>query len=216
MLYRVSTGDRKSYRSPRGSLGRNRLSDMASCDPLSREDDREDNDERSRYSSASFAPFRPLSSATFDMDGPPPTGPISCVQERLPSSCYTEFELFLHLQQIPQANKDTVKALGDVFRRRSEVTALNLFSLNSDVMVESDDVSSCEVLEVGEGGMVVLRHGGHSVLGPGDALYSAAIWNMIKVGVAPTSCGPQCDRASLADWYLQNVNVEKCAVGRIT
>lgn len=116
------------------------------------------------------------------MEAAPPTGPISCVQGRLESSCYTEFELFLHLQQIPNAYKDTVKALGDVFRRRNEVTALNLFCLASDVMVESDDISSCEVLEVGGGGVVVLRHGGQPILGRDDVLYSAAIWNMIKVG----------------------------------
>lgn len=181
MLYRVSTGDRKNHRLSRGSVGRNRLSEMAHRDP-SETGDRE-YDEHCRYSSASFNFLRPMSSATFETDFSPPTGPISCVQERLSYSSYTEFELFLHLQHIPKTNKDTVKVLGDVFRRRTEVTALNLFSLASDVMVESDDISSCEVFEVGEGGVVVARHD-HFILSRDDGLYSAAIWNMIKVGIA--------------------------------
>lgn len=111
---------------------------------------------------------------------PTPAGPVSCVREHLSPASYTEFELFVHLQHIPKTNEDTTKALGEVFRRRGEITAVNLFSLDCDVMVESDDLSSCEVFEVMEGGAVLARH---QQTGPGreDVLYSAAAWNMIKV-----------------------------------
>lgn len=179
MLYRTSTSERKFHRfSKTSSAGRSRLSD-ATLWNLSETDDRE-KDEHGLFSPFNFNAAPPLPYETLDVDMAPPTGPISCVQECLPSSSHTEFELFVHLQHIPKTNKATIAALGDVFRRRSEITASNLFSLSSDVMVESDAVSGCEVLEVVQGGVVIPRFE-ESILSSDDVLYSSATWNMIKV-----------------------------------
>lgn len=181
MLYRSSTSERKLHRfSKSSSAGRSRLSDATLWD-LSETDDQE-KDEHGLFSPSSFSAVPPLPhGAALDADMTPPTGPISCVRECLPSASHTEFELFVHLQHIPKANnKDTITALGDVFRRRSEITASNLFSLSSDVMVESDAVSGCEVLEVVQDGVVVPRFE-ERIRGNDEVLYSSAAWNMIKV-----------------------------------
>lgn len=176
MLFRVSTGDKRPQHSPRNSSRRKRLADLSPGE-TSKGDGSEMDD--NPYP-VRFNLLRTLSSTTADMEKPSSSKPMSCVQRPLSSACHTEFALFHHLQHILRKDEGTVTALGDVFRRRNEVTAVNLFSLDSDVMVESDSMSSCEVFEVGEGGVIMPPHD-DSIAENDGVLYSAAIWNVIKV-----------------------------------
>lgn len=180
MLFRVSTGDKRPQHSPRNLSRRKRLADQTTGESLGNDGSEDD----SGAFSVRFNLLRTLSSTTAEMEKPSSSEPISCVQKHLSASCHTEFALFHHLQHILRKDEGTVTALGDVFRRRNEITAVNLFSLDSDVMVESDSISSCEVFEVGEGGVVTAQHD-EPIAENDGVLYSAAIWNIIKVSLRP-------------------------------
>lgn len=181
MLFRTSTGDRRAQFSF-DNEGRNRFASV-STGPFNEADPEDEGDCYTNISSRLPALASPTTALHME-SLPSDTGPITCVQDRLPSSCYTEFDLFHHLQHILKSNKDTVIALGDLFRRRNELTALNLFSIQSDVMVEMDQISYCEIFDVGQSGVLDFRDNDHYA-GRDEVLYSASIWNLIRVRIAP-------------------------------
>lgn len=139
-----------------------------------------DADKEEDYDSR-FVPTSPVISPTTGVH-PTWTGPISCVQRPLSSSSYTEFDLLHHLQRISETNKETVTALGDVFRQRDELTVTTLFSLEPEVQKVDEEASYCEVHDIQRDGAVIPRYD-DCVDTHNEGLESSPTWDLIKVSI---------------------------------
>lgn len=133
----------------------------------------------SRYSlDSQFVPTLPLKgTAEHPLS---PGDPMSCVQTSLSSASYTEFDLIHNLHRVSEEDTATVRALGDVFRQRDELTIPTIFSLDTDPPEFSDELPGCEVYEVGPDAVVVPWTPSPSY-SHGDATDSSTVWNLIKV-----------------------------------
>lgn len=105
--------------------------------------------------------------------------PISCVQTPLSTASYTEFDLIHNLHRVSEEDIATVRALGDVFRQRDELTIPTVFSLDTDDSEYSEELPSCEVYEVGPDAVVGPWCPSRSYV-EDDATDSSAVWNLIK------------------------------------
>lgn len=111
---------------------------------------------------------------------------VSRVQTTLSPAPYTDEQLITHLQQA-ETKDATVAALGDVWRRRAELTSATLFNIGTDSGTGEDDYwanATYEVYEVGKDGLLNPRH---------DDKSNEDVWGIIK-----------------------NVNQDGTAIGRIT
>lgn len=122
--------------------------------------------------------------ATLPLRGTPehPLSPgvsMSCVQTPLSTASYTEFDLIHNLHRVSADDTATVRALGDVFRQRDELTIPTVFSLDTDPHESSDELPGCEVYEVGPDAVVIPWNPSRSF--HDDATDSSTVWNLTKV-----------------------------------
>lgn len=121
----------------------------------------------------------------------PPTQPqsprildenISTVEKPVASYCFDNKALLNHLKCTEAFSEATVAILDDVWRRRSELDASNLFSIGSDTGTTEDDCyanATYEVYDVDQDGLAVAQHDEH---GNADDEYLEAltVWDTIK------------------------------------
>lgn len=130
-----------------------------------------------------------------------PPAKLEVEKKSLPPSSYTEFDLVNHVQHITRDQKETVTALGEVFTRRNSLTALTWFTVDSDVMVDTDEESACEIFEAQLDGSVIQLSEEQAATDDDDAtLYSAGIWEKIKVSLC--EAGLRSDAHCLTSNFL--------------
>jgi hypothetical protein len=109
----------------------------------------------------------------------------SSVLNPLPCESFSENDLVTHIRSIEESTQATVMALGDVWQRRNELDASNIFSSFESGEASRYESATYDIYEVGKDGIPkpkqVVVEPAHSTLGDGEGdNRDASVWMLLR------------------------------------